>query len=107
MQRLSRAQGRKLRPDDMGGASMTISNLGTIGGEAFTPIINPPELAILGLSRSETRPVWDGATFQPVLMVPLDLTYDHRVVNGADASRFLTRYRALIADADSLIIAPG
>jgi pyruvate dehydrogenase E2 component (dihydrolipoamide acetyltransferase) len=103
----ARAQERKLRPEDMGGASMTVSSLGAIGGESFTPIINPPELAILGLSRSEIRPVWDGAAFQPVPMVPLDLTYDHRVVNGADAARFLTRYRALLADADGLDVAPG
>jgi pyruvate dehydrogenase E2 component (dihydrolipoamide acetyltransferase) len=101
----ARAQTRKLRPDDMGGASMSISNLGGIGGEAFTPIVNPPELAILGITRTQIRPVWDGAAFQPVPMVPLDLSYDHRAINGADAARFLTRYCTLIDEADTLDIA--
>ena len=98
----AKAQDRKLRPTEMGGASMSISNLGGIGGEAFTPIINPPELAILGITRTEIRPVWDGSAFKPTPMVPLDLTYDHRVINGADAARFLSRYRVLIADIDGL-----
>ena len=80
-----RAQDRGIRPAELGGVSMLISNLGGIGGEAFTPIVNPPEVAILGISRSEVRPVWDGSAFQPRTMVPLDLTYDHRVLNGADA----------------------
>ena len=88
----------------MGGASMTISSLGGIGGEAFTPIVNPPELAILGITRTEIRPVWDGTAFHPVPMVPLDLTYDHRVLNGADAARFLVRYRELIADPGRLLV---
>ena len=76
----------------MGGASMTITNLGGIGRIAFTPIGNPPEVAILGITRSEVAPVWDGEAFQPVQMVPLDLSYDHRVINGADAARFLSYY---------------
>ncbi len=100
----SRARARRIRPEDMGGASMTISSLGGIGGEAFTPIVNPPEVAILGITRTEMRPVWDGAAFQPVPMVPLDLTYDHRVINGADAARFLARYRELVADPDRLLV---
>lgn len=100
----SRARARRIRPEEMGGASMTISSLGGLGGEAFTPIVNPPEVAILGITRTETRPVWDGAEFRPVPMAPLDLTYDHRVVNGADAARFLVRYRELIADPDKLLI---
>ena len=101
----ARARARKIRPEEMGGASMSISNLGSLGGEAFTPIVNAPELAILGLTRTELRPVWDGAAFQPTPMAPLDLTYDHRVINGADAARFLTRYRDLIANPDELLLA--
>ena len=100
----TRARDRRIRPEEMGGASMTISSLGGIGGEAFTPIVNPPELAILGITRTEIRPVWDGTAFHPVPMVPLDLTYDHRVLNGADAARFLVRYRELIADPDRLLV---
>ena len=100
----ARAQARKLPPEDMGGASMTISNLGGIGGTAFTPIINPPELAILGLTRTRMTPVWDGEQFQPRPLVPLDLTYDHRVINGADAARFLAHYGQLLADPRRLLI---
>jgi pyruvate dehydrogenase E2 component (dihydrolipoamide acetyltransferase) len=101
-----RAQQRRIRPTELGGASMSISNLGGIGGEAFTPIVNPPELAILGITRTEMRPVWDGASFVPRPMVPLDLTYDHRVLNGADAARFLARYCALFAAPEDLLLAP-
>ena len=98
-----RARARRIRPGEMGGGSMTISSLGGIGGESFTPIVNPPELAILGISRIEIRPIWDGESFLPTPMVPLDLTYDHRVINGADAARFLVRYRELLRDPDSLL----
>jgi len=100
----SRAQDRKIRPDEMGGASMTISSLGGIGGTAFTPIVNPPEVAILGITRSEMVPVWDGEAFQPVQMVPLDLSYDHRVINGADAARFLRCFADLLADPRRMLI---
>ena len=100
----TRARARRIRPEEMGGASMTISSLGGIGGEAFTPIVNPPEVAILGITRTEIRPVWDGTAFQPVPTVPLDLTYDHRIINGADAARFLARFRELIADPDRLLV---
>ncbi len=93
-----RAQDRKVRPDEMGGASMTITNLGGIGGTAFTPIVNPPELAILGITRTQTVTVWDGDVPRPVPMVPLDLSYDHRVINGADAARFLSFYAALLGE---------
>ncbi|MEM8730381.1 MAG: 2-oxo acid dehydrogenase subunit E2 [Pseudomonadota bacterium] len=101
----NRARTRKLRPHEMGGASMTITNLGGIGGEAFTPIVNPPEVAILGITRTDIRPVWNGETFVPTPMTPLDLSYDHRVINGADAARFMERYRALIAQPDRLLVA--
>jgi pyruvate dehydrogenase E2 component (dihydrolipoamide acetyltransferase) len=100
----ARAQGRKIGPDEMGGASMTITNLGGIGGTAFTPIVNPPEVAILGITRTETVTAWYGEVARPVPMVPLDLSYDHRVINGADAARFLARYRDLIADPRMMLI---
>lgn len=100
-----RSRDRKLRAHEMGGASMTITNLGGIGGESFTPIVNPPEVAILGIARTDIRPVWDGEAFLPVPMVPLDLSYDHRVINGADAARFLARYCELLAQPDDLLIA--
>ena len=80
---------RKISPADMEGGSFTISNLGGIGGTKFTPIINAPEVAILGVSRAEMEPVWDGREFQPRLRMPLSLSYDHRVVDGADGARFL------------------
>jgi pyruvate dehydrogenase E2 component (dihydrolipoamide acetyltransferase) len=100
----ARAQARKIGPDEMGGASMTITNLGGIGGTAFTPIVNPPEVAILGITRTETVTVWEGDSPRPVPMVPLDLSYDHRVINGADAARFMTAYAGLIADPRNLLI---
>jgi pyruvate/2-oxoglutarate dehydrogenase complex dihydrolipoamide acyltransferase (E2) component len=100
----ARAQARKIRPEEMGGASMSISNLGGIGGTAFTPIVNPPEVAILGITRTETIPVWENEAFVPVPMVPLDLSYDHRVINGADAARFLKHYADLLADPRRLLI---
>lgn len=100
----TRAQARKVRPEEMGGASMSISNLGGIGGTAFTPIVNPPEVAILGLTRTEITPVWNGDGWDPVPMLPLDLSYDHRVINGADAARFLARFASLLADPRRIMI---
>ena len=100
----TRAQARKIGPDEMGGASMSISNLGGIGGTAFTPIVNPPEVAILGITRTEITPVWDGDAFQPAPMVPLDLSYDHRVINGADAARFMTYLTGLLGDPRRMMI---
>jgi pyruvate dehydrogenase E2 component (dihydrolipoamide acetyltransferase) len=84
-----KARARKLSLDEMSGGSMSITNLGGIGGTAFTPIINWPEVAILGLSRGGTEPVWVNDAFQPRLMLPLSLSYDHRLIDGADAIRFL------------------
>jgi pyruvate dehydrogenase E2 component (dihydrolipoamide acetyltransferase) len=84
-----RARDRKLTPDDMSGGSMTISNLGGIGGTYFTPIVNWPEVAILGVSRGAIEPVWKDGKFEPVQRLPLSLSYDHRVIDGADAMRFL------------------
>jgi pyruvate dehydrogenase E2 component (dihydrolipoamide acetyltransferase) len=89
----ARARDRKLTPQDIQGGSMSISSLGGIGGTAFTPIINAPEVAILGVSRSSMKPVWDGSEFKPRLVLPLSVSYDHRVIDGAEAARF-TRFLA-------------
>jgi pyruvate/2-oxoglutarate dehydrogenase complex dihydrolipoamide acyltransferase (E2) component len=82
---------------------MTLTNLGGIGGIGFTPIVNPPEVTILGLSRAATEPVWDGEVFRPRLMLSLDLSSDHRVISGADAARFLVHYAGLIAEPRRLL----
>ena len=100
----TRAQKRQLRADQMGGASMTITNLGGIGGVGFTPIVNPPEVAILGFTRPELTPVWDGESFQPKPRVSLDLSYDHRVINGADAARFCARFSSLMSDPRLMVV---
>ena len=92
------ARDGKLKPEQMQGGCFTISSLGGIGGTAFTPIINAPEVAILGVSKSEIKPVWDGKTFQPKLMLPLSLSYDHRVIDGAAAARFTSYLGQLLAD---------
>ena len=94
----SRAREGKLGPADMQGGCFTISSLGGIGGTAFTPIINAPEVAILGVSKSAQRPVWNGSAFVPRLIVPLSLSYDHRVIDGASAARFTAYLGALLAD---------
>jgi pyruvate dehydrogenase E2 component (dihydrolipoamide acetyltransferase) len=93
-----KARDGKLGPADMQGGCFSISSLGGIGGTAFTPIINAPEVAILGVSRSAQQPVWDGKAFVPRLMLPLSLSYDHRVIDGAQAARFITYFSALLAD---------
>jgi pyruvate dehydrogenase E2 component (dihydrolipoamide acetyltransferase) len=97
-----RARARRLRLPDLQGACFTISSLGGIGGTAFTPIINAPEVAILGVSRHVWKPVLRDGSFVPRLMLPLSLSYDHRVIDGADAVRFTTRLKALLADVDRL-----
>ena len=94
----AQARDGKLKPADMQGASFTISSLGGIGGTAFTPIINAPEVAILGLSKSEIKPVWDGKAFVPRLMMPTSLSYDHRVIDGAMAARFSVYLTEVLAD---------
>ena len=94
----AKAREGKLGPAEMQGGSMSISSLGGIGGTAFTPIINAPEVAILGVSKSAHRPVWDGKQFVPRLMVPLSLSYDHRVIDGAAAARFTAYLGTLLAD---------
>ena len=94
----AKARDGKLPLADMQGASFTISSLGGIGGTGFTPIINAPEVAILGVSRSSIRPVWDGKTFVPRLILPLSLSYDHRVIDGAQAARFNAQLANVLAD---------
>ncbi len=93
-----KARNRKLTPADMKGGTFSISSLGGIGGTAFTPIVNWPEVAILGVSRSDMQPVWDGNQFQPRLMLPMSLSYDHRVIDGAAAARFTTYLSQLLTD---------
>lgn len=88
----------KLKPSDMQGGCFTISSLGAIGGNGFTPIVNSPEVGILGVSKSQMKPIWDGSEFQPRLMLPLALSYDHRVINGGDAGRFMTYLVKILSD---------
>ncbi len=97
------ARDGKLKADQLQGASFTVSSLGGIGGTAFTPIVNAPEVAILGVSRSSIKPVWDGETFRPRLMLPLSLSYDHRVIDGALAVRFTTYLGQALAQVDRLL----
>ncbi|MCW5575036.1 MAG: dihydrolipoyllysine-residue acetyltransferase [Burkholderiales bacterium] len=99
-----RARSRKLKPDDMQGASFTISSLGGIGGTFFTPIVNAPEVAILGVSRSSMKPVWDGKQFQPRLMLPLSLSYDHRVRDGAAGAHFCAHLGRTLSDIRRLLL---
>ena len=104
METSARARAGKLLPADMQGGCFTISSLGGIGGTSFTPIINAPEVAILGVSRSFNKPVWDGKTFQPRLMLPLSLSYDHRVIDGAQAARFSSLLVGLLSDMRRLLL---
>ena len=97
-----KARDKKLKPSDMQGGSMTISSLGGIGGTQFTPIVNAPEVAILGVSRHKMTPVWNGEEFEPRLMLPLSLSYDHRVVDGADGARFTSFLGKVLSDADGM-----
>ncbi|WP_430292785.1 dihydrolipoyllysine-residue acetyltransferase [Pseudomonas sp. B1-22] len=99
-----KARTKKLSADAMQGACFTISSLGHIGGTGFTPIVNAPEVAILGVSKATIQPVWDGKAFQPRLMLPLSLSYDHRVINGAAAARFTKRLGELLGDIRSLLL---
>ncbi|MCA8033645.1 dihydrolipoyllysine-residue acetyltransferase [Burkholderia arboris] len=98
------ARDGKLKPDQMQGGCFSISSLGGIGGTNFTPIINAPEVAILGLSRGQMKPVWDGKQFVPRLTLPLSLSYDHRVIDGAEAARFNAYLGALLADFRRIIL---
>ncbi|MEM7407018.1 MAG: dihydrolipoyllysine-residue acetyltransferase [Pseudomonadota bacterium] len=100
----ARAREGKLKPDEMQGGCMSISSLGGIGGTAFTPIVNAPEVAILGVARSRMQPVWNGTDFVPRLMLPLDLSYDHRVIDGAAAARFVAHLATLLGDVRRLLL---
>ena len=100
----AKAREGKLGPAEMQGGCFSISSLGGIGGTAFTPIINAPELAILGVSKSALKPVWNGREFAPRLMLPLSLSYDHRVIDGASAARFTAHYAALLADLRRVVL---
>ncbi len=100
----ARARDGKLKPDEMQGGCFSISSLGGIGGTAFTPVVNAPEVAILGLTRARMMPQWDGASFQPRLMLPLDLSYDHRVIDGAQAARFVADLVATLEDARRMLL---
>ena len=93
-----KARDGKLKPDEMKGGCFSISSLGGIGGSHFTPIVNAPEVGILGVSRGSMKPVWDGKVFQPRLMLPLSLSYDHRVIDGAYAARFIVKLVTLLGD---------
>ena len=100
----AKARDGKLTPAEMSGGTFTISSLGGIGGTHFTPIVNAPEVAILGVVRSKTAPVWDGDSFQPRLMLPLSVSYDHRVIDGALAARFLRHVCHVLEDVRRLVL---
>ena len=99
-----KARQGKLMPGDMQGGCITISSLGGIGGTAFTPIVNAPEVAILGITRAKIQPVWNGKEFAPRLMIPLDLTYDHRVIDGAEGARFMAAVKQYLGDIRRLLL---
>jgi len=99
-----KARQGKLMPADMQGGCITISSLGGIGGTAFTPIVNAPEVAILGVTRAKMQPVWNGKDFMPRLMLPLDLTYDHRVIDGAEGARFMAVIKQHLSDIRRLLL---
>ncbi|HSN23539.1 MAG TPA: 2-oxo acid dehydrogenase subunit E2, partial [Methylomicrobium sp.] len=99
-----KARQGKLMPADMQGGCMSISSLGGIGGTAFTPIVNAPEVAILGVTRAKMQPVWNGKEFEPRLMLPLDLTYDHRVIDGAEGARFMAAIKTNLGDLRRLLL---
>ena len=104
MELSKKARDGKLLPGDMQGGCFSVSSLGGIGGTKFTPIVNAPEVAILGVSRSETKPIWNGLEFAPRLMLPLSLSYDHRVIDGAEGARFTTLLAGLLGDIRRLLL---
>jgi pyruvate dehydrogenase E2 component (dihydrolipoamide acetyltransferase) len=99
-----KARNKQLKPGDMQGGCMSISSLGGIGGTKFTPIVNAPEVAILGVSKSSMQPVWNGKEFEPRLILPLSLSYDHRVIDGADGARFTTYLCKVLSDIRRLLL---
>ncbi|MFC1664070.1 dihydrolipoyllysine-residue acetyltransferase [Pseudomonadota bacterium] len=98
------ARDGKLKPDELQGGCISISSLGGIGGTSFTPVVNAPEVAILGVSKSQYKPIWNDKEFRPRLMLPLDLSYDHRVIDGAQAARFAAYLSQLLSDAVRLVL---
>ncbi|MGC9456522.1 MAG: dihydrolipoyllysine-residue acetyltransferase [Halothiobacillaceae bacterium] len=104
METSARARDGKLGPADLSGGTFSISSLGGIGGTQFTPIVNGPEVAILGVSRARTAPVWNGEAFEPRLMLPLALSYDHRVIDGAEGARFITALSRVLSDIRQLVL---
>ncbi len=104
MEIVDKARNAKLGPKDMQGGCFTVSSLGAMGGQGFTPIVNAPEVAILGVSKAEIKPKWNGSEFEPRNMLPLSLSYDHRAVNGGDAGRFFTYLNSVIADVRRLLL---
>ena len=99
-----RAREGKLDANEMKGAGFTISSLGGIGGTQFTPIINSPEVAILGVSRTQIKPVWNGSSFEPTAMIPLALSYDHRVVDGAEGARFMAELNQVLSNIMEMLL---
>ncbi|WP_299879947.1 dihydrolipoyllysine-residue acetyltransferase [uncultured Cocleimonas sp.] len=99
-----KARDKKLKPSDMQGGCFTISSLGGIGGTKFTPIVNAPEVAVLGVSKSSIQPLWDGSEFKPRLMLPLSLSYDHRVIDGADGARFTSHLSKMLSDIRRMMV---
>jgi len=99
-----KARDKKLGPADMSGGCFSISSLGGIGGTSFTPIINAPEVAILGVSKASIQPVWNGKEFAPRLLLPLSLSYDHRVIDGAEAARFARYFADQLGDIRRLLL---
>ena len=99
-----RAREGKLDANEMQGAGFTISSLGGIGGTQFTPIINSPEVAILGVSRTQIKPVWNGSSFEPTAMIPLALSYDHRVIDGAEGARFMAELNQVLSNIMEMLL---
>ena len=99
-----KAKERKLKPDEMQGGCFTISSLGSMGGTGFTPIVNAPEVGILGVSKLDIKPRWNGSEFEPRKMLPIALSYDHRAVNGADAGKFMVFLNAVLSDVRRLVL---
>ena len=100
----AKARNGKLLPSDMQGGCFTVSSLGAIGGHGFTPIVNSPELGILGVSKSQIMPIWNGSEFEPRMMLPLSLSYDHRLINGGAAGKFLCNVVHLLSDLRAMIL---
>jgi pyruvate dehydrogenase E2 component (dihydrolipoamide acetyltransferase) len=100
----AKARDGKLMPRDMQGGCFTISSLGALGGTGFTPIVNAPEVAIMGVSKAAIKPVWNGSEFEPRQMLPLSVSYDHRAINGADCGRFFNYLVAAIGDIRRLLL---